>query len=175
LKWATEFTKLVHQPAYSDFQILLNAGNTDAWNKVVRLLCEAGDYILCEEHTYPSAQALWIPMGIKAVPVAMDAQGMRADDLEKILANWDGNPERRPKLLVKIIAFKLIQLNPLFNWDTDVAHQKVKLTISIVSILFPSVQTLQVQLWTLSEENAYMIYVSNTVIHSILTNEMERC
>jgi len=87
-KWAYDFTKTVFQPAYGDFDILMNSGNTDAWCKVVRMLCEPGDLILCEEHTYPSSQALWIPMGCQAVPVKMDSEGMQADDLRQLLQNW---------------------------------------------------------------------------------------
>jgi hypothetical protein len=37
--------------------VLLHEGNTSAWTKVVRLLCEPGDMILCEEFTFPSAGA----------------------------------------------------------------------------------------------------------------------
>ena len=88
-EWATEFTKTIFQPAYQDFEILLNAGNTDGWCKVVRLLCEPGDFILCEQYTYPSAQALWIPMGCKAVPIRIDSRGLRPADFEKVLEQWD--------------------------------------------------------------------------------------
>ncbi|RDW85519.1 hypothetical protein BP5796_03844 [Coleophoma crateriformis] len=101
LKWAREFTKLVFQPAYEDFDILVNSGNTDAWSKVVGLLCEAGDSIICEEYSYPSAQSNWIPLGCFAAPVKMDEDGMRADALEKTLADWGINhpDQRRPRLM----------------------------------------------------------------------------
>lgn len=100
LKWASSFTKRVFEPAYTTFEILLNSGNTDGWCKIVRMLCESGDSILCEEHTYPSAQSVWIPMGCKAVPIKMDGGGMRADELERTLAQWEmTNPEtKRPHM-----------------------------------------------------------------------------
>jgi len=99
--WAHEFTKIIFKPAYSDFEVILNSGNTDAWCKVVRLLCEPGDFILCEQYTYPSAQALWIPMGCKAAPVKIDGRGLRPEDLERVLAEWDEVRDgcRRPRLL----------------------------------------------------------------------------
>lgn len=105
-KWVLDFTKQVYQPAREDFEILLNAGNTDGWNKVVGLLCEEGDMILCEEHTYPSAQALWVPLGCEAVPVRMDGEGMRADDLEKTLSSWDEEirGKKKPHLLYLVPA-----------------------------------------------------------------------
>jgi aromatic amino acid aminotransferase I len=91
--WAHEFTKTVFKPACSDFEILLNCGNTDGWNKIVRMLCEPGDFILVEQYTYPSAQALWIPMGCVGVPIKSDSQGMSPEDLDSVLASWE---EARP-------------------------------------------------------------------------------
>lgn len=90
------------KPAYEDFDILVNSGNTDAWSKVVGLLCEAGDSIICEEYSYPSAQSNWIPLNCLAAPVKMDEDGMRADALEKTLAEWETvHPDRRrPRLSV---------------------------------------------------------------------------
>ena len=91
--WAHEFTNTVFKPACSDFEILLNFGNTDGWNKIVRMLCEPGDFILVEQYTYPSAQALWIPMGCVGVPIKSDSQGMSPEDLDSVLTSWD---EARP-------------------------------------------------------------------------------
>lgn len=104
--WCREFTEVVFQPAYSDYEILLNAGNTDGWNKVVGLLTEPGDLILCEAHTYPSAQALWIPLGCEAVPVGMDGEGMRSDDLARTLDGWDAEHPgaKKPHLLYLVPA-----------------------------------------------------------------------
>lgn len=102
--WAVQFTKDVFTPAYDDWEVILNSGNTDGWTKVVRLLCEPGDSILCEEQTYPSAQAVWAPMGCKAVPVSIDGRGMRADSLEELLAGWHASHPgvRRPRLLYNV-------------------------------------------------------------------------
>ncbi|OJK04015.1 hypothetical protein ASPACDRAFT_1852931 [Aspergillus aculeatus ATCC 16872] len=90
-QWCRDFTQHVHHPLCESFDVLLHPGNTNAWSKVVNLLCERGDYILCEEFTYPSAQACWIPLGNYAAPVAMDAQGIRDDSLESTLAKWELN------------------------------------------------------------------------------------
>ena len=97
--WAAEFTRTLLNPAYDNWEILLNAGNTDGWGKVVRLLCEPGDFILCEEHTYPSAQAVWAPMGCKAAPIAMDGRVMRADALDRMLSEWSTERGKKPHLL----------------------------------------------------------------------------
>ncbi|KAM6516792.1 hypothetical protein FSOLCH5_007734 [Fusarium solani] len=99
--WCLEFTNKIYRPAYRDAEVLLHPGNTNAWSKVVDLLCEKGEHILCEAFTYPSAQALWIPEGYLAAPVAMDGQGIRDDDLEATLAMWDETHpgKRRPHVL----------------------------------------------------------------------------
>lgn len=99
--WCHEFTKTVHKPAYSDFEILCTPGNTNAWSKVVGLLLEADDYVLCENFTYPSAQALWVPLGNHAAPIPLDDQGMRSDLLEATLANWESTHpgKRRPHVM----------------------------------------------------------------------------
>lgn len=64
------------------------------------MLCEDDDFVIVEEFTYPSAQALWIPLGIKAVPVSADEEGLRADGLRDMLQNWDekSRGSRRPRV-----------------------------------------------------------------------------
>lgn len=91
----------MHKPARDDFEVLCHTGNTNAWSKVVGLLLEDDDYVICEEFTYPSSQALWIPLGNHAAPIPLDAEGMRADLLEDCLANWDkSHPgKRRPHVI----------------------------------------------------------------------------
>lgn len=101
IELAKELTEKVHAPP-CDFECLLHPGNTNAWAKIVGLLCEENDFVLVEEFTYPSAQALWIPLGIKAVPIPADADGLLAQHLRLTLQNWDeekrGGP--RPRLYV---------------------------------------------------------------------------
>ncbi|KAL4972739.1 pyridoxal phosphate-dependent transferase [Aspergillus desertorum] len=95
-----EITDKVHSPPCS-YECLLHPGNTNAWAKVVGMLCEDDDFVLVEEYTYPSAQALWIPLGVRAVPVSADAQGISANVLRDVLATWDekGRGARRPKAI----------------------------------------------------------------------------
>lgn len=92
------------------YDCLLHPGNTNAWSKVVGLLCEDNDYVIVEEFTYPSAQALWIPLGIKAVPISADAEGIQAKGLRDMLQNWDEKARgaRRPRTLVPHPFFKTL-------------------------------------------------------------------
>ncbi|KEZ46544.1 hypothetical protein SAPIO_CDS0338 [Scedosporium apiospermum] len=100
IQLAKELTEQVHAPL-CEYECLLHPGNTNAWSKVVGLLCEDDDFVIVEEFTYPSAQALWIPLGIKAAPVSADAEGILATSLRELLENWDENATggRRPRVL----------------------------------------------------------------------------
>lgn len=95
------FTSSFYQPGYPEFEIILNSGNTEGWAKVVDLLLEPGDFVLVEEHTYPTAQSLWRPMGCRGVPVKMDGEGMIPSSLESILDGWDDAQRRgrKPKVM----------------------------------------------------------------------------
>lgn len=92
-KFIKEFSGKVYQPAYEDFATLIHTGNTDGWSRAVLTLCNPGEVFITEEWTYPSAVASSQPYGVTPVPIAMDAEGMRADDLYKTLAEW--NEEER--------------------------------------------------------------------------------
>ncbi|TDZ37361.1 Aromatic amino acid aminotransferase [Colletotrichum spinosum] len=97
---AKELTTEVHRPP-CEFECLLHPGNTNAWAKVVGLLCEDSDFVIVEEFTYPSAQALWIPLGIKAVPFPADTEGILTSSLRKTLLDWDEKERgaKRPHVL----------------------------------------------------------------------------
>lgn len=85
----TEFTKSVYQPLNAKTEILVHAGNTDAWTKCVQTFCNPGEMFITEDWTYVSALAAAKPFGVEPIGIAMDGEGMRADVLEEVLANWD--------------------------------------------------------------------------------------
>ncbi|KAG5654862.1 hypothetical protein KAF25_010986 [Fusarium avenaceum] len=97
---ARELTERMHAPP-CEHEYLMHPGNTNAWSKVVGLLCEENDFVIVDDYTYPSAQALWIPLGIKATPVSADEEGMSEKALRRMLESWDRNitGQRRPRLL----------------------------------------------------------------------------
>lgn len=86
-----EFTKTVFQPPNPKTEIFIHAGSTDAWTKCLQNFCNPGEIIITEEWTYTSALAAALPYGVKPVGIPMDGQGMRADALEDVLANWDAD------------------------------------------------------------------------------------
>jgi len=99
-----EFVERVYKPAYSNWATLVHIGNTDAWTRVVMTLCNPGDVILTGEWTYPSAIATAHPQGIKAIPVALDGEGMRSDALFEILSTWDESERgaTRPRVMYTV-------------------------------------------------------------------------
>ncbi|GJJ11574.1 hypothetical protein Clacol_005809 [Clathrus columnatus] len=102
-EFAREFTKTVYTPAYGDWTILADCGNTDATSRCLATFCNPGDSIIVEEWTYPSFLASARPMGVKPVPVKVDGQGMMAIDLERILSTWDENVQgRRPRTMYTV-------------------------------------------------------------------------
>lgn len=44
---------------------------------------------ITEDWTYPSALAASLPYGLHPMGVPMDDQGMRADELRRLLVEWD--------------------------------------------------------------------------------------
>lgn len=83
------FVAELYRPAYANFETLLCAGSTAAFQVICTTLAESGDGLLCEDYTYPSALATAWPSGIKPVPCPIDGGGLVAEGMEEILANWD--------------------------------------------------------------------------------------
>ncbi|KAL1688962.1 pyridoxal phosphate-dependent transferase [Schizophyllum commune] len=101
MDWMTTFIERAFHPGYPEWQIIMDSGSTDGWAKVANLLLEDGDTMLVEQHTYPSGQALWIPMGVTAVPIDMDLDGLIPEALARTLDTWEAERphQRKPKVL----------------------------------------------------------------------------
>ncbi|MAQ85242.1 MAG: aminotransferase [Maritimibacter sp.] len=65
--------------------ILLTSGSLQAMDLVNTLLLEPGDTVIVEETNYGGTFSKLRAMGVKMVPVALDADGMRMDALETAL------------------------------------------------------------------------------------------
>jgi aromatic amino acid aminotransferase I len=91
-----EWTTILSLPAYD--------GATDGWHKVIELLCNPGDPILVEAWTYPSAIESGWPMGVRPVPVPIDADGLVPEGLEKVLSEWNEEERgcKRPRVLYTV-------------------------------------------------------------------------
>lgn len=83
------FVAELYRPAYANFDTLICAGSTAAFQVICTTLAESGDGLLCEEYTYPSALATAWPSGIKPVSCPIDGGGLVPEGLEEVLGNWD--------------------------------------------------------------------------------------
>lgn len=99
-----EYVEKIYRPAYSDWDVLLNCGATDAWGKIVFMLMERGDACLVEEWTYPGAENSFIPLEVEMVPIKMDGQGVLPSHLEHVLSTWDEKKrgKKRPRVFYTI-------------------------------------------------------------------------
>jgi len=118
-----EWTSLVSMPAYTDWDILLDDGATDGWHKVLELLCNPGDPVLVEAWTYPSAIESGWPMGIRPVPIGIDAEGIDPEALDKTLSEW--NVEERGTKKPSVLYTVPVGQNPTGSIITTERRKKV--------------------------------------------------
>ena len=97
LRFVTEHTELVHNPPYQDWQCTLNVGSTSALDVALRMFANRGDFILTEEYTFSSAVETGLPMGVRAIGVKMDKEGLLPSNMDDILSGWDTKTRGGPK------------------------------------------------------------------------------
>ena len=66
-------------------EVLVLTGSTQGITLVAQSLAEPGDEIVVEQPTYPGALQIFQIAGLRAIPVAVDEEGMRVDHVEAIL------------------------------------------------------------------------------------------
>jgi len=74
-------------------EILMLTGSTQGITLVAQSLAEPGDEIIVEAPTYPGALQIFQIHGLRAIPVAVDDEGLRVDHVEAILRT------RRPRFI----------------------------------------------------------------------------
>jgi DNA-binding transcriptional MocR family regulator len=65
--------------------VLVLTGSTQGISLVAQSLAEPGDEIIVEQPTYPGALQIFQIAGLRAIPVAVDDEGLRVDHVEAIL------------------------------------------------------------------------------------------
>ncbi|EME45300.1 hypothetical protein DOTSEDRAFT_87682 [Dothistroma septosporum NZE10] len=98
LRFITEDVELLHDPPYQDWECCITSGTTSALEMIFRILCNLGDNILTEWYSYPGALEAIRPLGIKAIGIDMDEDGLGPDALDLKLQQWD--PANGPKPFV---------------------------------------------------------------------------
>ncbi|OJI81723.1 hypothetical protein ASPTUDRAFT_45006 [Aspergillus tubingensis CBS 134.48] len=101
LEFLSEHVKIIHDPPYKHWRCILTAGNTSAFDIVLRMFTKPGDYLLVEEYTYPTVYETALPMGLKFAGIRMDDFGMVPAHLDEVLSNWSEDAEmgKKPRLL----------------------------------------------------------------------------
>ncbi|KAJ2417369.1 hypothetical protein GGI10_000229 [Coemansia sp. RSA 2530] len=104
-KFAQEHTERVHSPIYDDWDVVVSAGNTDAFVKALMLFCQSGDTLIVDEWTYPAIIETVGPMNIGLAPVQMDGEGIVPAALDALCSNWStakGADAPRPRVAYMI-------------------------------------------------------------------------
>lgn len=120
--------------------ICLTRGSQMAIYLAARILAGAGDAVVMEELSYPPAREAFRFAGAEVVPVALDAQGMRVDELEKICRKKRVRavyvtphhqfpttvlmkPDRRMRLLALAAQFGFAIVEDDYDHEFHFAHQ----------------------------------------------------
>ncbi len=97
LRWLIEHTELVHNPPYQDWSCTMSIGSTSATDMAFRMFCEAGDWIMTEQFTFPTMVETARPFGVRVAGIPMDEYGLCPKQLDEILSNWDETERRGRK------------------------------------------------------------------------------
>jgi aromatic amino acid aminotransferase I len=102
LRFVTEHIEMIHNPPYKDWECCLTSGTTSAIDVVFQILCNRGDWIVTEEHTYSGAIDAAHSQGLAILGIKMDEQGILPEAIDKKLSAWDEGRGRKPFLLYMI-------------------------------------------------------------------------
>ncbi|KAK7414821.1 hypothetical protein QQX98_006336 [Neonectria punicea] len=102
VQYFTEHVKLIHDPPYQDWETCLTCGSTSAIERVFRMFCNRGDWILTEHYTYSGTVSAAKAQGLKILGVKMDEDGLDPQDLDEKLRNWDMSRGPKPFVLYTI-------------------------------------------------------------------------
>ncbi|KAK6509337.1 Aromatic/aminoadipate aminotransferase 1 [Arthrobotrys musiformis] len=97
VRWVTEHTEIVHNPPYQDWAAVMTVGSTSAFEMCLRSFCNRGDYFIADEYAFCSAIEAGRGLGIEAVGIHMDSEGMIPSHLDEVLSKWDEKERKAPK------------------------------------------------------------------------------
>lgn len=106
VRFLTEHTEVVCRPPYADWRICQTIGSTGALEEALRMLCDKNrkDSILTEEFSFSTALETIAPLGVKAVGLAIDNEGLVPEAMDELLSNWDeaARGARKPHVLYTV-------------------------------------------------------------------------
>lgn len=89
--------QIVHNPPYQNWASVMTVGSTSAFEMSLRTFCNRGDYFIADEYAFCSAIETGKGLGISAVGIHMDSEGMLPGHLDEVLSNWDEAARKGPK------------------------------------------------------------------------------
>lgn len=96
-EWIVQMMDMVQ--VTSPDQVVITSGSQEALYLTTTILAEAGDAVAVEMPAFFGALHLFQAMGLRIIPIPMDADGMRVDVLEGVLARY------RPRFIYTIPTF----------------------------------------------------------------------
>jgi 2-aminoadipate transaminase len=85
--------------------VIVTTGGQQAIDLVCKTLVDPGDPVICEAPTYPGAVPVFCSYQADVIQIECDADGMRLDELEAVLARLDAEG-RRPKFIYSVPSFQ---------------------------------------------------------------------
>jgi 2-aminoadipate transaminase len=85
--------------------VIVTTGGQQAIDLICKTLVDPGDVVVCEAPTYPGAVPVFCSYQAEVVQIDCDADGMRIEDLEDVLARLD-REGRRPKFVYSVPSFQ---------------------------------------------------------------------
>jgi 2-aminoadipate transaminase len=85
--------------------VIVTTGGQQAIDLICKTLVDPGDVVVCEAPTYPGAVPVFCSYQAEVVQIDCDADGMRIEELEGVLARLDGEG-RRPKFVYSVPSFQ---------------------------------------------------------------------
>ncbi|KAJ3112910.1 Aromatic/aminoadipate aminotransferase 1 [Phlyctochytrium bullatum] len=95
-----------HGPSFSNWDLMVTAGNTASFDNCLRMLCNRGDGVLVEvitlidlsEWCYSSALEQMKPLGLVPIRVKMDAEGLIPSDIPRAIAEFRKTYGEQPRV-----------------------------------------------------------------------------
>ncbi|AGO14024.1 AaceriAGR167Wp [[Ashbya] aceris (nom. inval.)] len=104
VEFLRQHTREFHRLRYADWDVLVTAGSTQAWDASMRLFCNEGDSVVMEAFTYSSSVEAAEAQGLHCVGAEVDSHGIVPERLAELLAEWDTRypGHARPRVLYTI-------------------------------------------------------------------------
>ena len=104
VEFLRQHTEKFHKLRYADWDVLVTAGSTQAWDATMRLFCNEGDSVVMEAFTYSSSVEAAEAQGLYCVGMEVDSEGIVPERLAELLAEWDTQHagHARPRVLYTI-------------------------------------------------------------------------